>query len=69
MADLVHAHYYITDPAYMDTVFPTLGDTCPAATKIVFQLNKPEMRIKIEVAALKRAFHQENRLYILSLND
>jgi enamine deaminase RidA (YjgF/YER057c/UK114 family) len=58
MADVVRAHYYITDPAYVDLVFPILGEALgevrPAATMIVCGLNKPEMKIEIEVTALKR---------------
>ncbi|GLS30168.1 Enamine deaminase RidA, house cleaning of reactive enamine intermediates, YjgF/YER057c/UK114 family [Mesorhizobium albiziae] len=58
MADVVRAHYYITDRAFVDVVFPILGETFgeirPAATMIVCQLNKPEMLIEIEVTALKR---------------
>lgn len=59
MADVVRAHYYITDQAYVDAVFPILGeafgDIRPAATMIVCQLNKPEMKIEIEVTALRRS--------------
>ena len=58
MADVVRAHYYVTDQAYVDRVFPILGqvfgDIRPAATMIVCLLNKPEMKIEIEVTALKR---------------
>ncbi|WP_028033695.1 RidA family protein [Chelativorans sp. J32] len=58
MADVVRAHYYITDEAYVDSVFPILGevfgDIRPAATMIVCGLNKPEMKIEIEVTALRR---------------
>ena len=58
MADVVRAHYYITDQAHVDVVFPILGeafgDIRPAATMIVCQLNKPEMKIEIEVTALRR---------------
>ena len=58
MADVVRAHYYVTDDAFVDIVFPilgqTFGDIRPAATMIVCQLNKPEMKIEIEVTALKR---------------
>jgi enamine deaminase RidA (YjgF/YER057c/UK114 family) len=58
MADVVRAHYYITDRAFVDVVFPILGEAFgeirPAATMIVCQLNKPEMKIEIEVTALRR---------------
>src|SRR5262245_40864673 len=59
MADVVRANYYITDRAYVDVGFPILGETFgeirPAATMIVCQLNKPEMKIEIEVTAKRRA--------------
>lgn len=58
LADVVRAHYYITDQNDVDKVFPILGeyfgDIRPAATMIVCQLNKPEMKIEIEVTALRR---------------
>ena len=58
LADVVRAHYYITDRADVDTVFPILGAyfgaVRPAATMIVCGLNKPEMKIEIEVTALRR---------------
>jgi enamine deaminase RidA (YjgF/YER057c/UK114 family) len=58
LADVVRAHYYITDPAFVDRVFPILGEAFgevrPAATMIVCGLNKPEMKIEIEVTALRR---------------
>ena len=58
LADVVRAHYYITDAAYVDRVFPILGayfgDIRPAATMITCGLNTPEMKIEIEVTALKR---------------
>ncbi|WP_274426133.1 RidA family protein [Chelativorans sp. YIM 93263] len=58
MADVVRAHYYVTDRSYVDRVFPILGESFgeirPAATMIVCELNKPEMKIEIEVTALRR---------------
>jgi enamine deaminase RidA (YjgF/YER057c/UK114 family) len=57
--DIVRAHYYVTDAAYADLVFPILGETFgdirPAATMIVCDLIRPEMKIEIEVTALKRS--------------
>ena len=54
----MRAHYYVTDAAFVDLVFPILGEAFgeirPAATMIVCDLNKPEMQIEIEVTALKR---------------
>lgn len=59
LADVVRAHYYITDQNDVDNVFPILGeyfgDIRPAATMIVCLLNKPEMKIEIEVTALRRS--------------
>ena len=58
LADVVRAHYYITDRAFVEKVFPILGAHFgairPAATMIVCGLNEPEMKIEIEVTALKR---------------
>ena len=58
MADVVRCNYYVTDRAFVDVVFPILGETFgdirPAATMVVCQLNKPEMKIEIEVTALRR---------------
>ncbi|PZU60502.1 MAG: hypothetical protein DI547_02505 [Sphingobium sp.] len=57
-ADVVRATYYITDAAYWDQIGPvlggTFGDIRPAATCLVCGLVKPEMKIEIEVTALKR---------------
>ena len=57
LADVVRAHYYITDQSFADIVFPVLGKTFgeirPAATMVVCGLIKPEMKIEIEVTALK----------------
>lgn len=58
LSDVVRANYYITDAANVDRVFPVLGEYFgeirPAATMIVCGLNKPEMKIEIEVTARKR---------------
>lgn len=59
MADVVRARYYVTDQDYVDRVFPILGEVFgairPAATMVVCQLNKPEMKIEIEVTALRHS--------------
>lgn len=56
-ADVVRAHYHVTDASYADRVFPILGETFgtirPAATMTVCGLIRPEMKIEIEVTALK----------------
>ena len=58
LSDVVRASYYITDAAFVDRVFPILGEYFgeirPAATMVVCGLNKPEMKIEIEVTARKR---------------
>jgi enamine deaminase RidA (YjgF/YER057c/UK114 family) len=58
LSDVVRANYFITDASYVDLVFPVLGayfgEIRPAATMIVCGLNKPEMKIEIEVTARKR---------------
>jgi enamine deaminase RidA (YjgF/YER057c/UK114 family) len=58
LSDVVRAHYYVIDRSYVDLVFPILGEAFgeirPAATMIVCELNKPEMKIEIEVTARRR---------------
>ena len=58
LADVVRATYYITDASYWDAVVPVMGEAFgeirPAATCIVAGLIKPEMKIEIEVTALRR---------------
>jgi enamine deaminase RidA (YjgF/YER057c/UK114 family) len=59
LADVVRAHYYVTDHAYVHRVYPILGehfgDIRPAATMIVCGLAEPEMKIEIEVTAKRRS--------------
>ena len=56
-ADVVRCHYYVTEAAFADRVFPILGETFgkirPAATMVVCDLIRPEMLIEIEVTALR----------------
>ena len=58
LEDVVRATYYITDPAYWEQATPALGavfgEVRPAATCVVAGLIKPEMKIEIEVTALRR---------------
>ena len=58
-ADVVRCHYYVTEAAFADRVFPILGETFgeirPAATMIVCDLIRPEMLIEIEVTALRHS--------------
>lgn len=59
LTDIVRATYYITDAAYWNVIGSVLGEAFgeirPAATCLVAGLVKPEMKIEIEVTALKRA--------------
>lgn len=56
-SDIVRVQYTVTDAALVDEVVPVLGaamkDALPAATMVVAGLIKPEMKIEIEVTALK----------------
>jgi enamine deaminase RidA (YjgF/YER057c/UK114 family) len=58
MADVVRARYYVTDREFVSLVYPVLGAHFgairPAATMIVCGLAEPEMKIEIEVTALRR---------------
>lgn len=53
--DVVRARYVVTDRAYVDDVFRTLGKVfggCrPAATMIIADLIEPAMKIEIDVTA------------------
>lgn len=55
--DIVRAQYTVTDASYADLMFPILGEYFngirPAATMVVAGLIKPEMKIEIEVTALR----------------
>jgi enamine deaminase RidA (YjgF/YER057c/UK114 family) len=57
LGHVVRNHYYVTDAAFADLVFPILGeafgDIRPAATMVVCDLIRPEMLIEIEVTAFK----------------
>ena len=57
MADIVRANYYVTDQAHAERVFPVLGEAFgeiqPATTMIVCGLVNEEMKIEIEVTALR----------------
>lgn len=56
-SDIVRARYVVTDPAFADIVFPVLGaffaGIRPAATMTVGGLIRPEMKIEIDVTALR----------------
>jgi len=55
--DVVRAQYTVTDASFADEVFPILGryfdGIRPAATMVVAGLIRPEMKIEIEVTALR----------------
>ena len=57
MADIVRANYYVTNQAHAERVFPVLGEAFgeiqPAATMIVCGLVNEEMKIEVEVTALR----------------
>ena len=59
LSDVVRVTYYITDARYWDELGSTLGSAFgeirPAASCLVVGLVKPEMKVEIEVTALKRA--------------
>ncbi|MFI5408112.1 RidA family protein [Kaistia sp. UC242_56] len=57
MTDVVRVHYHVTDAAFADAVFLVVGahfrNIRPAATMTVTGLIRPEMKVEIEVTALK----------------
>jgi enamine deaminase RidA (YjgF/YER057c/UK114 family) len=57
MADIVRVHYYVTTPDFADAVFAVtgriFGDIRPAATMLVCDLIKPEMKVEIEATAFR----------------
>jgi len=57
MTDVVRVHYYVTDAGFADSVFAVtgriFGEIRPAATMLVCDLIKPEMKVEIEVTALR----------------
>jgi enamine deaminase RidA (YjgF/YER057c/UK114 family) len=57
LSDVVRAVYYVTDAAYVEAILPVFGeifgDIRPAATCVIAGLIRPEMKVEIEVTALK----------------
>jgi enamine deaminase RidA (YjgF/YER057c/UK114 family) len=57
LSEIVRCHYYVTDVAFAEPVLRVCGemlsDIRPAATLLVTGLLKPEMKVEIEVTALK----------------
>ena len=58
-SDVVRATYYIADAGFAKEIGPALreafGTVRPAATMLVVGLIAPEMKVEIEVTALRRA--------------
>lgn len=56
-ADIVRVQYTITEPGLVDVIAPALSDALsavrPAATMIVAGLIRPEMKVEIEVTAMR----------------
>ena len=59
LADVVRVQYTITDPAHQQAIAPALREAFatvrPASTMVVAGLVTPEMKVEIEVTALKDA--------------
>lgn len=57
--EIIRVQYTITDASFAERIFPILGayfdGIRPAATMVVADLIKPEMKIEIEVTALRRS--------------
>ena len=57
LGQVVRVNYILTDRAYMEEIAPALaeafGSIRPAATMIIAGLINPEMKVEIEVTALK----------------
>ncbi|MFC2969979.1 RidA family protein [Acidimangrovimonas pyrenivorans] len=57
MADIVRVQYTVTDTALVEVIVPALGEALgeirPAATMVIADLIKPEMKIEIEVTAFR----------------
>jgi enamine deaminase RidA (YjgF/YER057c/UK114 family) len=57
LSDIVRCHYYVADAAYAEPALTVCGEVLreirPAATLLVTGLLKPEMKVEIEVTALK----------------
>ena len=57
LSDIVRCRYYVADSSDADAVLRVCGEVLrevrPAATQIVAQLLRPEMKVEIEVTALR----------------
>jgi len=57
LSDTVRVQYTVSDKALVDDLIPALGevlsDIRPAATMVIADLIKPEMKVEIEITAFK----------------
>ena len=57
MGDIVRVQYTVTDRGFVDAIVPVLGEVLgairPAATMVIAGLIRSEMKIEIEVTAMK----------------
>ncbi len=57
LSDIVRVQYTITDPTLLEQITPVtgeyLGDIRPAATMVIADLIKPEMKVEVEVTAFR----------------
>ena len=57
MQDIVRVQYTVVDAGMVEALIPALGEALgeirPAATMVIAGLIKPEMKVEIEVTALK----------------
>ncbi len=57
MQDIVRVQYTVVDAGLVEALIPALGEALgeirPAATMVIAGLIKPEMKVEIEVTALK----------------
>ncbi|WP_126975248.1 RidA family protein [Frigidibacter oleivorans] len=57
MADVVRVQYTVTNSAWVEDIVPVLGrhfgEVRPAATMVIADLIRPEMKVEIEVTAFR----------------
>lgn len=55
--DIVRVQYTVTDAAVMEAIAPALGEAMgtirPAATMVIAGLIRPEMKVEVEVTAMR----------------
>ena len=56
-ADIVRVQYTVTDASVMEAITPALGEAMgqirPAATMVIAGLIRPEMKVEVEVTAMR----------------